>query len=140
MTGPAAFRCCGGLHATRRHSVSDSSERATRLDFLQIDDETRALLRGFLPALERALPAILDGFYRHVARYPELARLFGSDGMARARSLQAKHWASLFSGRFDDDYVASVRRIGQVHARIGLAPRWYIGAYAFTMEKLLAAA
>jgi methyl-accepting chemotaxis protein len=120
--------------------MNDTAHREERLTFLQIDDETRALLRGFLPHLEKALPRILDAFYGHVAQFPELRSLFGSGGMERARDLQRRHWLNLFSGRFDDAYVESVRRIGEVHSRVGLKPRWYLGAYAFTFEKLLALA
>jgi methyl-accepting chemotaxis protein len=120
--------------------MSDTTDRMGRLAFLRIDDETRSELRSFQPAIEAALPAILDAFYEYLGRYPDLTRLFAGKDMAHARGLQHKHWLNLFSGRFDDDYVQSVRRIGAVHSRIGLAPRWYIGAYAFMFEKLLAVA
>src|SRR5690606_15380176 len=46
------------------------------------------------------------------------------------------HWAKLFSGRFDADYFESVRRIGSVHNRIGLEPRWYIGGYNYILARL----
>jgi methyl-accepting chemotaxis protein len=46
----------------------------------------------------------------------------------------------LFSGRFDADYFASVKKIGLTHSRIGLEPRWYIGGYAFILNRLLEAA
>jgi methyl-accepting chemotaxis protein len=120
--------------------MSDTTDQLKRLVFLKIDDKVRAELRDFLPQLQSALPTILDAFYEHLGAYPELARLFEGKGMARARDLQREHWLNLFSGRFDDAYVQSVRRIGSVHSRIGLAPRWYIGAYAFMFEKLLAVA
>jgi methyl-accepting chemotaxis protein len=120
--------------------MNDQDDRQGRLAFLQVDAEMRAILQEFLPILRPALPQILDGFYSHIMNFPELRQMFGAGGVARARSLQQEHWISLFSGRFDDGYFASVRRIGEVHSRIGLAPRWYIGAYAFTIEKLLAVA
>jgi methyl-accepting chemotaxis protein len=46
----------------------------------------------------------------------------------------------LFSGRFDADYFASVKKIGLTHSRIGLEPGWYIGGYTFTLNRLLEAA
>jgi len=120
--------------------MKDHDDRQGRLAFLQVDAEMRAVLQEFLPILRPALPPILDAFYSHIMNFPEMRQMFGAGGVARARSLQQEHWIALFSGRFDDGYFASVRRIGEVHSRIGLAPRWYIGAYAFTIEKLLAVA
>ena len=43
----------------------------------------------------------------------------------------------LFSGRFDADHFASVRKVGLTHSRIGLEPQWYIGGYAFILTMLL---
>ena len=114
---------------------------AERIGFLAIDAGTRAALAEFAPALERAMPAILDGFYAHLKLWPVMAAMFRDARLLEhARSAQGKHWKLLFSGRFDTDYAASVRKVGQVHARIGLEPRWYIGGYGFVLSRLGAAA
>jgi len=108
-----------------------------RLAFLTIDDEARAALAEFLPSLRTALPDILVKFYDHLRKWPELAGMFqGAAAMERAAKAQEGHWLNLFSGRFDDDYVASVRKIGLMHSRIGLDPRWYIGGYSFILGHL----
>jgi methyl-accepting chemotaxis protein len=120
--------------------MDGNAEFAARLDFLRIDAAAREELRNFLPLLEAALPEILDAFYGHIAKYAHLSAFFGQTGTSRAKDLQRRHWLALFSGKFDDAYVQSVRRIGQVHSRIGLEPRWYIGAYAFTMSRIMAVA
>jgi methyl-accepting chemotaxis protein len=76
-------------------------------------------------------------FYKQVQHWPQLAKMFhGQVGMDRASKAQGEHWLKLFSGRFDDDYAASVRRIGLMHSRIGLEPRWYIGGYSFILGQL----
>ncbi|HET8726087.1 MAG TPA: globin-coupled sensor protein [Alphaproteobacteria bacterium] len=112
-----------------------------RLAFLAFDDDSRAALDEFRPILERELPGILHDFYDHLLRWPELERLFKNEAsVSRARDAQIKHWKRLFTGRFDADYVESVRRIGLVHSRIGLEPRWYMGGYAYTANRLYAAA
>jgi methyl-accepting chemotaxis protein len=112
-----------------------------RLAFIGVDDSTRAALQEFMPALETELPGILARFYDHLQGWPALAAMFkGTSAMDRARSAQRDHWLNLFSGRFDQNYVASVRRIGMMHSRIGLDPQWYFGGYAFTLNLLYAAA
>ncbi|HEX3991527.1 MAG TPA: protoglobin domain-containing protein, partial [Acetobacteraceae bacterium] len=108
-----------------------------RLDFLRFDGATRAILTEFMPTLRRELPAILLAFYKHIQRWPQLANMFqGQVAMDRASKAQGEHWLKLFSGRVDDDYAASVRRIGLMHSRIGLEPRWYIGGYSFILGQL----
>ncbi len=58
----------------------------------------------------------------------------------RLKQAQASHWRRLFSGRFDAAYFSGVRTIGHVHHKIGLEPRWYIGGYAYVLNRLVALA
>jgi len=121
--------------------MSQGLSIADRLVFLEITDESRAVLRAFLPSLERELRTVLAAFYEHLQRFPHLAAMFrDSHAIDRARKAQGEHWLKLFAGRFDDEYVGSVRRIGQMHSRIGLEPRWYIGGYAFILGRINALA
>lgn len=116
---------------------------ADRLQFLEIDDNTRTALKEFLPLIGKALPGIIEEFYEHLAGHPSLMEMFGpahsekrKATIAHAASGQMRHWTNLFSGKFDESYVASVRKIGFTHSRIGLDPRWYIGGYSFTLNRV----
>lgn len=57
--------------------------------------------------------------------------------MARAKAAQLRHWANLFSKPMDADYLATAEHVGLTHARIGLEPQWYVGAYASVIEELI---
>jgi methyl-accepting chemotaxis protein len=125
-------------HAARD---SDHATRDQRMRFLEIDDAARAALAEFHPVLKRELPNVIKEFYEHVRKYREIAHMFSSESaMERAGKLQHEHWMNLFSGRFDENYFASVQRIGATHSRIGLEPRWYIGGYSFSVSRLYKAA
>lgn len=117
------------------NSISVSNDRETRLRFMRIGEATGTTLREFWPAVEKALPTILDGFYRHVTAEPNLAKMLGSQ-VERLKHVQGSHWARLFNGRFDEAYIQGVRTIGLIHNKIGLEPRWYIGGYAFVLSQL----
>lgn len=125
----------------RMESIATDQEqdRETRLRFMRIDAETGELLREFWKIAKPALPQILDGFYQHVTSEPKLAMLVGSD-IPRLKSAQGSHWERLFNGRFDCAYMDGVRRIGLMHNKIGLEPRWYIGGYNFVLSQLAATA
>ncbi len=109
-----------------------------RVGFTRLTNIDCDALKGFRPILERNVDNLLDAFYDHVTAVPELAALFRDDAHVKfARDGQRVHWLDrVFSGNFDSDYVASVQRIGEAHARIDLDPRWYIGAYCFALDYL----
>ncbi len=113
---------------------------ADRLKFLKFDQESLEALRTLKPLVEKHLPAGLDGFYSHVAQYPELKSFFNDAAhMGRAKQAQLTHWANISSGHFSDAYVQSTQQIGQTHARLGIQPSWYIGGYALIAEHLVGA-
>ncbi len=113
---------------------------AARLQFHCLDTVTRDTLRASREHLLSLLPGILDRFYAHVLRTPQTARLFTNEAhVQHAKAMQLRHWTLLFQGRFDDEYVAAVTRVGEAHYRIRLEPQWYIGAYDFLLGELLEA-
>lgn len=111
-------------------------DREGRLRFMEITADTGAALRDLWKVIEPHLPDVLDGFYKHLASEPALARLV-SDQAPRLKQAQGSHWARLFAGTFDDAYMHSVRTIGLTHNRIGLEPRWYIAGYKFVLNRLI---
>jgi methyl-accepting chemotaxis protein len=116
---------------------SEIDEIAVRLRFAGIDEQARVLMREALQLLHPALPGILDRFYNHMLEFPETAALLRShreaDGLAGLKRAQTQHWSNLLSAEFNPAYFAQVRRIGEAHARIGLATRWYLGGYALVL-------
>ncbi len=89
-------------------------------------------------AIERHAPVALVSLYKHIASTPAIAQMFASQArMDHARDKQLEHWRKLFSGPIDRSYAAAASHIGQIHARIGLAPTWYISGYARMLEHVL---
>ena len=120
---------------TQNDSIKQITDRDNRLRFIRLDEPACRSLREFWPVVEKSLPTVLEDFYNHLVKEPNLVALVGSQ-MSRLKSTQAAHWARLFNGRFDASYIDGTRTIGMIHNKIGLAPRWYIGGYAFVLSRL----
>lgn len=117
-----------------------SADTQQRLDFMGLGEKQRQTLEAMQPMVLDQIGPALDRFYSQARQTPQIRGMFRDEAhMAKARDSQRSHWLRIANGRFDDDFDASVRRIGGVHARIGLEPRWYIGAYAIVLEELLSA-
>jgi methyl-accepting chemotaxis protein len=133
----------GGLFETSdmtQQKQSNADALNERLQFTRMDARTSAAILKVKPLIERELPLALEKFYEQVRATPETRRFFSSESkITSAKNAQIGHWSAISSGQFDDRYYAQVRRIGETHARIGLEPRWYIGAYALLTESLISA-
>ena len=120
--------------------MTTNNDLAQRMNFMRLDEKSAVALRSLKPIIEKTLPGALDSFYGQIRQYPEVRRFFSDDrAMESASSRQQRHWGSIASADFNGDYVKNVKTIGQVHARIGLEPRWYIGGYALLTEHLVRA-
>jgi len=90
--------------------------------------------------LRTTLPEALDAFYARLRVTPETRAFFRDEiHIGAAKSAQIGHWNAILKGRADEDYGKAVRRIGNVHARIGLEPRWYMGGYSVVLARLIEA-
>lgn len=58
--------------------MNDAHAMETRLAFVGMNSETRAVLRALAPLIAKELPRILDQFYAQVARFPETAKFFAN--------------------------------------------------------------
>lgn len=107
-----------------------SSDLNAHVDFIELTSAERRLLAEFFPVVDKGLAAILDRFYAKLATIPHLAAMFTSDqSQKRAAGAQAKHWKQMFTAGDRPEYFESVRRIGEVHNKLGLEPSWYIDGY-----------
>lgn len=110
---------------------------SVRLAFARITsndiDELRAVWKQLLPEL----PVILNAFYAHVRSEPKLSAMIG-DQADRLKQAQTSHWQTLFNAGFTPDYFENALKIGRTHHRIGLEPRWYVAAYQFMLERIIA--
>lgn len=116
--------------------MTDQTENARRA-FAEIDQSVLTALSEIWPLVKSGLPLILDAFYDHISSAPETAIILKKGRSIEAlKEAQTEHWQSVFNDGFNAGYFERARRIGTVHSRIGLTPRWYIGAYAFIQPRL----
>lgn len=122
------------------HPTTNTLDLSSRSKYLRITSQDVHQLVSLWPYLSPHLDNILDIFYKHLATIPELAHFFKDRDIKGIKEAQKRHWELSFTSSFDNRYVESVTRIGHAHARIGLEPRWFLGAYALVLEELYALA
>ncbi len=108
-----------------------------RLSLYEIDDDAIRLIRNVTPHIVAELPRILSDFYAKMRAMPGGREFFPTDQVVQHLiEAQTRHWQHMFSARFDQAYLDSATRIGEVHVRRNVPPVWYIGGYAFVMARL----
>jgi signal transduction histidine kinase len=109
-----------------------------RLAFLDITAEDIGLLGELRPLFEKCADDFVAAFYRHLLAFAPTRQLL-RDPAVKERLLleQRAYLLSLPGPRIDAAYLEDRRRIGEAHERVGLEPRWYLGAYSVYFSLLV---
>lgn len=108
-----------------------------RKAFLRLTKEDEVSLTALQPIMAQHVDALVGAFYRHLLSFPDTRKFLTDDLIStRLQEDQKRYLLSLVTGPYDRAYEAGRRRIGQVHARLGLTPEWYCGAYALYLSLL----
>ena len=91
-----------------------------------LDLETVATVGSkLLPELDR----LVDDFYEWLPQLKEYDLFFpDAQSTDRIKALQKRYWEDFFSGNVDEAYLESRKRVGAVHASIGLSLQAYFAA------------
>lgn len=117
--------------------MESAFDLTSRRRYLKMSNAGLAALPALWQLVEPALAGVLNRFYEHMQTTPELAPMFEGRNIEGLKRAQYMHWKSTFENGFDDSYAERIARIGQGHVRIGLEPRWFIGAYSMIFNDLL---
>jgi rsbT co-antagonist protein RsbR len=116
----------------------DEAEIRSRRAFFRLTDEDLARLASLRPFAEKVTDEIVDDFYALLLDHAETRRFFPDDAtIRRVKRTQREYFLGLFAGRCDLSYVEDRLRVGAAHERIGLAPKWYLGAYRQYLQLIL---
>jgi len=113
-------------------SIRDWEQRKAFIGFSEADAK---LLQELHPIAESYVDDVVEGLYERLLGNEE-TRAFFSDPQTidRVKSLQRNYFLDLTRGSYAAEYLTRRLQIGHVHLRIGLTPRWYIGAYSIYMQ------
>ncbi|WP_114973483.1 EAL domain-containing protein [Rhodoferax ferrireducens] len=116
----------------------DAQEITQRKAFLKFDETDVNLLTELHARLHDVSQHFVDDFYTHLIKFEETRRFVpDSPSLERLKRSQATYFDSLTAGDYGPEYVLQRLRVGVVHQRIGLEPKWYLGAYSKYLVGLL---
>jgi len=113
----------------------DDEELNKRKAFLEFSDEDAQVLRNLGEMARTYADPVIEDFYRHILSFEETRAFFRDPKLLeRVKRLQKEYFLRLTDGEYGKEYVADRLRIGRAHERVNLAPKWYLGMYAFYLR------
>ena len=108
----------------------DAHDIQSRRQFFELTDEDLERLRSLEGFAKKYTHEITESLYELLLGHPETKAFFpDEETIKHVKKMQNAYFLGLFSGRCDEDYVENRLNVGAVHERIGMPPKWYLGAY-----------
>jgi diguanylate cyclase len=108
-----------------------------RKELINFSDSEAELLKNCQGIIQQHLDQLVAEFYEVQISFDEVALIIGdADTLERLIAAQKHYIMSLFDGVYDLDYTNKRLRIGLVHKRIGVEPKYYLSAIKALKDKL----
>lgn len=105
-------------------------EHRLQLCIIELEDQDLQKIRSLQPYVEQHIKPIVDNFYKAIEQVPHLKAIIADNSTTtRLRQTLTTHVQQMFSGKIDDAFINVRQKVGRVHVRIGLYPKWYLAAF-----------
>ena len=114
------------------------AELRERLAFLSWSEADQVRLRATKPLVESLNRDFVEVLYQRLEAFAEPAAILADQQtVQRLKRRQQAYYQTLFDGCIDEPYVRERVQIGQVHERVGVDLKWYLGGYRLYLSRLL---
>lgn len=117
--------------------VIQNSERSQQLELVNLTEHDLQLIKRLKPYVEESVVEVVQQFYEAVENVPTLKEVIHLHSSSeRLRHTLRDHIIEMFEGRIDQAFIEKRRRLGMMHVKINLYPKWYLAAFQ-NLEKSL---
>jgi rsbT co-antagonist protein RsbR len=115
----------------------DDDEVERRKEFIGFGEEDVRTLVELNHLARKYADPVIEELYEHFLAFDETRAFFTAPGMLEhVKKMQKEYFLRLTEGEYGAEYVANRLKIGRVHERVQLAPKWYLGAYVRYMRSV----
>lgn len=111
-----------------------------RLELFNVTERDYKNFPALKKIIERYGQKTLDYLYAHLSQNSARHFFTSKEAIEKAKQKQLSHWLSWFTLPLDKKSEETSKKIGAIHAQIGVTPTYYISAYAINLEQLIARA
>ncbi|MCY8540935.1 globin-coupled sensor protein [Bacillus haynesii] len=123
---------------TKRIRLNQHAEFKKQLAMVDLTDEDLWVLSRLKPIVTEHIETIVTRFYKNLEHERSLMEIIhDNSSVDRLKKTLTIHIQEMFSGVIDEAFLEKRIRIAHVHLRIGLLPKWYLGAFQDLLLSML---
>ena len=105
-------------------------ELQKQMKLIGLTTEDLRQISTFQPYVEKGINDIVSVFYEQVLSVPSLRKIIEDRTQVdRLKKTVGSYIIEMFSGEFTENTIERKRKLAQMHFKIGLEPKWYMGTF-----------
>ncbi|WP_246096955.1 globin-coupled sensor protein [Psychrobacillus soli] len=105
-------------------------ELLTQMKLIGLTKQDLSQIISFQPHVTKGIMDIVSVFYEQVLAVPSLRQIIEErTQIERLKKTVGTYIIEMFSGEFNETTIEKKRKLAQMHFKIGLAPKWYMGTF-----------
>ncbi|MEN0587625.1 globin-coupled sensor protein [Kurthia gibsonii] len=110
-------------------SLTDS-DYLLQLDMIDLKKHDLQIVHALHSYMLPHIPKIVEHFYKAISTPPHLAKMIQNhSSVERLSQTLYRHIEQMFAGKIDTAYIQARKQVAHAHVKIGLYPKWYLGAF-----------
>lgn len=106
------------------------SDVKKQLRMVRLEDAELHVLQELQPLIKENIVSIVDAFYENLGHESSLMDIINDhSSVDRLKQTLKRHIQEMFGGVINDEFIEKRNRIASIHLKIGLLPKWYMGAF-----------
>lgn len=109
-----------------------------QMELIGLGEEDMKRLVSFQHVVSLHIEEITDIFYDKILAVPELKTLIEQrSSVTKLKGIVGKYLVSMFDGELTRKTIEQKRQLAQIHFRMGLDPKWYMGTFQQIQENII---
>lgn len=107
-----------------------------QLEMIHLTEEDLKVLRNVRPVIGPIVKDTVRAFYQTLEIEQSLMDIIHQHStVEKLQKTLERHLLQMFDGKIDESYLKQRKTIAHVHVKIGLLPKWYMGAFETLFSK-----
>lgn len=112
-----------------------NSKIRNQLAIINLTERDLKYLVEVKPLVEKEIEKVVDDFYSNLAKESSLVKIIREKShVDRLKATLRKHLVKMFDGEINSKYISERIKIAEIHVKIGLESKWYLGVFQSLIE------
>lgn len=110
--------------------IPEGSDITKQLIMIDLTEKELKVIKAIQPYVLQHIDYIVDRFYSNLDHEPSLIEIIEEhSSIERLKKTLKRHIVEMFNAKIDEAFINKRIKIAQIHVKIGLDTKWYMGAF-----------